>query len=529
MNELSIFFGPSLPIEFETVGLAFIAAPNLRSDSAIGVLSAARYAKQNYDHIESELSIFDSGFNNADLNVQFNVSKINAFSNPNSLGLVSVSDIVKLTSEQWGPKVLNNTLKIAGMQITEAGTWYPIVQPGLVWRNGYTISASGIEPSGSWLRIAIPEDGVDHNLILIYATPEILYSETQAGNYGLNFPPQPAKFKTMKERAVVVDPHKIGYNGSIDVLQKIVINDATVFNGTYTGVESDSYIRSLDKLLKHIDVKKGLAPDDVVEITYLSYSDFYIYSGFRDRYNNWWPFDANPEFGHIIGDDQEEVYSLSSEALLKQITLYAIPSAAIEYGFTPSASGNNVGTLWMKAYRAIDYGETHCIRHIISSEPVEALDSRDGGTVLNTWGYAILGRNFYDEQSRYGGDIFNTIVPSMIPLGRLVLGAPASVNSVTIADIRERGGGVPLDFPMVAVDSQEDGLDRLRGFFDLGIIEGKAIKEGGVVEVKLDLSILKTDPDSTDPDTFLAVEIDDIVKSLMPPGIDYIIQYVENL
>jgi hypothetical protein len=32
---------------------------------------------------------------------------------------------------------------------------------------------------------------------------------------------------------------------------------------------------------------------------------------------------------------------------------------------------------------------------------------------------------------------------------------------------------------MTAVETQQDGLDKLRGFFDLGIWEGKAIKEGG--------------------------------------------------
>jgi hypothetical protein len=416
------------------------------------------------------------------------------------------------------------------MRITPADTWYPIVQPGIVWRSNYVLATSGIEPSGSWIRQAIPDDGVDHNLILIYAIPETLYTSTTSGNLNLSFPPSQAKYKTMKEIGTAISPHKIAYEGSIDVLQSIKVNGVVRFSGSFTAIESDTYIRKLDKTVKQIDVKIPLSPDDLIELQYLSYGDFYVYSGFKDRYGSWWPFDANPEYGHIIGDDQDSVYRLSSDALLKQVTLYAIPSAIIEYSFQENSStSSTIGTLKLTAYRAIDYGETHYVRHIISSEPVELIDSRDEGTVINTWGHAIFGRNFYDEKSQFGGDIFNLVVPSMIPLGRFVLGAPAAVNSVAVADIRERGGGVPLDFPMVAVDSQEDGLDKLRGFLDLGIWEGKAIKEGGVVEILIDRTILKTDPDDTDPNTFLASEIQEIVRNNVPPGIDFVIRYVENL
>lgn len=530
MNELNLYFGPKLPTEFETVGLSFVAAPTLRADSAIGVLSAIRYAKQNYDHLETEQTVFDAGAADARLDVSFGSQVIKAFSNTSSSGLQNVNGEVLLTSETWGPQVLNSAIKVAGMQISLADTWSPIIQPGVVWRGNYVLAASGIEPSGSWIRRAIPEDGRDHNLILIYSIAEALYSIPATGNYGLDFPKQPAKFKTIKEIANVVAPHRIAYSGNLTVLQTVKVNGTTRFSGTFTNSETDTFLKSLDTTVKFIETKSSLAPDDLIELEYLSYDDFYVYTGFRDVSGSWWPFDANPEYGHIIGNQQDNMYDLSSDALLRQVTLYAIPSAVIEYKFIPyPTGGSKIGRVQLDAYRAIDYGETHYVRHVISSEPVEQINSRDGGTVLNTWGYAVFGRNFYDEQNHYGGDIFNTAIPSMIPLGRFVLGAPASVQSVTLADIRQRGGGVPMDFPMIAVESQEDGLDKLRGFLDMGIWEGKAIKEGGVVEIQISQTLLKTDPDDTNPNTFLASEIYEIVRNQVPPGIDFTISYVGTI
>jgi hypothetical protein len=538
-NELNLYFGPKLPLEFETVGLAFIAAPNLRSDTAIGALSAIRYARENYDHVE-QLSIFDAGYSQAKLNVQYTSSNINAFSSPSSAipgeGAYSSLGTITLTDEYWGPELLNSAIKVNGMRITPAGTWYPLVQPGLVFRSNYVLAASGIEPANSWLkRVFDPNgtSGVDQFFTLIYSVPEVLYSSTVSGNVGNTFPPSQAKYKTVKEIATPTSPNTISYEGNLEVLKSITINGTVKASGLFTGNEAgsgDVYFRVLDKIGKEIKLRSSIAPDDTVELEYLSYSDYYVYTGFRDVSGNWWPFDANPEYGHYIGNSDTNGFDLSSDALLNQITIYAIPTAAIKHYFVEAASGSNtIGTLHMQVYRAVDYGETHFVRHMVSSEPVEKIEARDGGSIINTWGHAYFGRNYYDEQNQYGGDIFSFTVPSMIPLGRFVLAAPAATKSVAIADIRERGGGVPMDFPMVGVDSQEDGIDKLRGFLDMGIWEGKAVKEGGVVEVQIDKSLLKTDLDSLDPTTFLASEIYDIVKSQIPPGIDFEIKYVENM
>lgn len=532
-NELNLFFGPKLPLEFETVGLAFISAPTLRSDTSIGVLSANRYAKENYDHIATT-NLFDIGYPGAKLDVSYVSTNLNIFNSTS--GEYSANGRVTLEDQYWGPNTLNSAIKVSGVRITPADTWYPLITPGLVFRPGYVIAASGIEPSGSWIKRALDPTNAnnkDYYLTLIYSVPETLYSSTQTGSLGLTFPPSQAKYKVSKELALATSPHTIGYDGNIDILQVVKINGSVRASGMFVGTEvgsGHSFLKAINKDTKQIILKSAVAPDDLVELQYLSFNDYYVYTGFRDVSGYWWPFDANPEYGHYIGNDETRQYDNSVNALINQITLYAIPSAAIRYEFIENPAGSqSIGTLRLTAFRAIDYGETHVIRHIISSEPVEFINSRDGGTVINTWGHAVFGRNFYDEQNQYGGDIFNLKVPSMIPLGRFVLGAPASVNSVSIADIRERGGGVPHEFPMIAVESQEDGLDRLRSFFDMGIWEGKAYKEGGVVEIQIDKSLLKTDPEDTNPTTFLASEIYDLVRSQIPPGIDFEIKYVENL
>ena len=294
LNQIQLFFGPTMPLEFESVGLSFMTAPTLSSNSAIGSLSAARYVSQNYDHIEPQLGVFNTGAPGSVLDITYNCPPIGAFPNPNSLGLTSTQSNIVLVDQNWGPQILNNSLLVSGIKTTQAGTWCPVIQPGLVWREGYLLASSGIEPSGSWLRRAIPDDGNDYYLTLIYSVPEMLYPPTQDGYFGLTFPPPYARFQTIKETGNPVSPQTISYQGNLDVLLQVVVNGVTTFASTYTGVEDYAYLSFLNKNLKQIGITSSLNPNDLVELTYLSYDDFYVYSGFRDVNNNWWPFDANP-------------------------------------------------------------------------------------------------------------------------------------------------------------------------------------------------------------------------------------------
>jgi hypothetical protein len=523
MNELNLMFGPKMPQELESVGLAFIAAPTLSPDSAIAALSAERYAKENYSHLAQNI-MFREGEAGKQLKLDIEIPPISGFTNPTGLGSYSISTSVDLSSTDWMMETLNTAIRVAGMHISKAGTWCPIVKPGTVYRP-YKIVRSR-EPEDSWLLSVLNGDEEDAEVLLVYSVPEYRYG-IENTTTSIKFPPNSARFKTVREVGFSNGPHKIGYSGDLYQLLEVKINGVVQFSGTYTGVEEDTYLRGIDFTVKLIDVSKALGPEDLIELKYLSYADYHVYTGYRDASGTWFPFDANPEFGHIIGDPTTRLYRNSAEVLLEQITLYALPTAAIKLIYTSESSSTYVGHLKLRFYRASAYGETHFVRHIVSSETTEEISARDGGTVINTWGYALFGRNFYDEQNVDGGDIFDSKIPSMLPLGRFVLAAPASVRSVSVADIRQRGGGVPLDFPMIGVETQENGLDKLRSFLDMGIWEGKAIKEGGVIEIEIDRSLLKTDEDDPDPNTFLSSEIYELVKKQVPPGIDFEIRFIE--
>ena len=272
-NQLNLIFGPKLPEELETVGLAFIAAPSMRPDSAIGTLSAVRYAKENYDHIEDSLPIFTDGIPNTSIQVRFESSVLASAFSSVATGGTNLVDNQFLNSSSWTIKTLNTAIKVIGLHVSQADTWYPIVHPGCVWRFPYTLSASGIEPSGSWLRKAIPNDGQDHKLILIYACPEHTYNQTTSA-LGLAFPPNQAKYVQMKEIATVIEPHKVSYNGKIDVLTQIKVNGTVKFSGSVDEYVSDNYLRGIDRTLKELTIKPALAPTDRVELTYYSYNDY---------------------------------------------------------------------------------------------------------------------------------------------------------------------------------------------------------------------------------------------------------------
>lgn len=516
MNELNLIFGPKIPPELDAVGLAFVSVPSYQPDTSIGNLSAERYARQNYSHKE-DFTIFADGLANSFINVEYTIPPITGV-HPVS-GMASFSSTVQLDNAgKYSISFLNSPITVKGIKISNNKSWLPLIQNGTFWRTGYTVKASGIEPEDSWLRKALPNTE-DHNVILIYSIPEMSYSSV--GSSAASFPP--GNYVTNKETAIVSSPDKITYFGDIDELLELKINGTVKFTGSYTGVESSTYLKELNRPLKYIQTKVNLGPDDTVELKYKSFANRFVYTGFRSA-SGFQCFDCNPEAGHFICDNQGP--HASADLLLPGITLYLVPSAALKYSFVPAPSGSSVlGTLKMQFLRAVNYGETHFVRHIegISREQISL---RDGGTTANTWGYATFGRNYYDEVSVTAEDLFSSTIPSMVPIGRILLTAPASVNSINVADIRARGGGVPDDYSFESINTEEDGTDTLRSFYDLGIWEGKAIKKGGVAEFEIDRSLLKTDENDPNPNTFLASEIYDIVKRNVPPGTAVEIKYV---
>lgn len=523
-NSTNFLFGPTIPPQFEAVGLSFFVAPNLQPSFAVGNLSADRYFRSNFDHLDRELSFWPQGEVGRTVDVSIESPTINGLTNPNAYGSYSISGVHTFVEEQLFVNALNVAIQFKGINVTKSDSWYPIIQPGLVWRT-YTYSASS-EPATSWLSTALA-GYLDTPVILIYSVPETRYGSE---SYGASIPfPRGSKvsYKTVTEYATVSSPSVLNYVGDINILRKITVNGTIVFNSNfYPGVVS-TYIKSVNSETKTITLYASLNPDDLVELEYYTYKDFYVYSGFRTSDGEWYPFDANPTYGHYIRDDSTDEYLQSSDALLERITLYVIPSAVLVPTFVPStdAGSGSIGSLSLTYFRAVDYGETHFVRHTVRGENDETIDTRDGASTINTWGFAVANRNYYDEDTT-AEDVFSNRIPTMLPIGRIILGAPVSVNAVSNVDARARGGGIDPAFPLDSLATRtDDSLDSLRGFWDLGIWEGKAIKEGGVIEIRIDSSKLKTDPNDSDPTKFTHAEIVEHVKNWMAPGIDFEIVY----
>lgn len=420
---------------------------------------------------------------------------------------------------EYALEYVSTGISVESISVLGSGSWAPIVTNGVVVRPWAVTEA---EPTDSWIRqawtaLGSGEVAIDDTIYLIYTVPEAKYG-TLVANPSTLFPAN-GRMRRVTEIARALGPKSISYDGKADVLEKITINGTVVFNGTFDGSVEDTYISAFTPDRKRIDVKRSIGPNDKIELQYLALADRHVYTGFRNQNDVWYAFDANPETGHFISNPETNTTIPSSEALLDQVTLYLVPTAFATVKVVepvPTQEGY-AGTVTIKYYSAFNYGETHFVRHKVGGVTNEEIISRATGGSVNTFGHAVFGVNFYDENTAFIGDVFDPKRPSDMPLGRVVLTAPAASNSVAIADIRRRGGGVPEDFPMSAVLAETDGLDRLRTHYDMGIWCGKAIKEGGVVEITVDQTLL---------DTYDHSEIEEIVKANMPPGVDFTISYI---
>jgi hypothetical protein len=529
-HETNLIFGPVLPPELDRVGLAFISAPFLSPDTAIASLAADRYANENYGHIADDVEIFTEGSTGQTLGISAYIPSTTLGGRYSPTGGGTIGPTLHTFKEDAlsaSLKILTSPIKVAGLKITPSDTWYPLIQPGTVWRR-YTVSS--LDPASGWIKLSGAVEG--DQLWLIYAVPEYRYG-TEYTSSSVFPDTSNYKYKKHSEICSVVGRNLIGYRGNIVEISDIYVNGSKQYTGTldFSNQTESDYIKHIDRSTKTITLTKALLPDDEVLVEYLAYNDFYTYSGFKNIANSWFSFDANPEYGHWIGDELTNTVKNSSTSLLQQTTIYAVPTAYMKYVYEPAipSTGTSLGRMILQFARAIDYGETHFIRHIVTGERLEQLDSRiTNSSPKATWGHAVIGLNYYDEFGSISTDIFSRLVPTMLPLARVVLAAPASVNSVAVADIRVRGGGIPEDYALEAVEAN-GGLDSIRGYWDMATWSGAAVKEGGVVEVQIDTSILKTDPDDMDPNTFLAEEIYEIVKDSIAPGIDFRIVYVDGV
>ena len=522
MNNLTLFFGPSIPDDLDTVGLAFIAAPQLTRDTAVAVLAADRYVAANYAHLDS-LNLYTatsavSGlltFNFSGTDMSLLIAPGGGFSHTRTFSLKS--------EERLTFNALSSPIRLQGLYTSPADSWQPIIEGGVVWRshvvdNKEALSSLAIASSGqpSWLIRSGLRPGDE--VYLIYTLPEVKYGQRTTYT-GQVFPGSGTHYNLTYEIATIAAPNQLKFVGDLVAIRQIVLNGVVKAGpGVIDGVSTtSSFIKEINRPLKLITLNQDLSPDDFVVLEYYSFSNSYIYSGYRDFTDTWYTLNCNPEYGHVSATPA--LGRINSSNLLQQAaTIYMIPTAylKIEKNSVPSANYIEINCSFVTAY---NWGETHFVRHI-EGLTNEAVTSRQQDGPSNTWGHAVFGRNYYDENPSLSSDIFSDRLPSMLPLGKIILAAPAASKAVSIADIRQRGGGIPEDFPFEAINTNSDGLDTLRAYLDCGIWQGAAIKEGGILEVLIDTSVL---------DNFTADEVYRIVSSQVSPGIDLVITYQDSV
>lgn len=521
LNRLQLFIGPSVPDQVDAVQLAFVAAPNLTPDVSIASLSADRYVNENYMHRRTyHIPLREAQGTQGWLTATFGGTDFLGL-HPELVSQTAEAVQGTFSLSERNPtfsfSVLNSPILVPGIQESRSGNWYPVVKAGTVWRKT-TIKQGEIDETlppndpmqPSWLIRSGLREGDE--VFLIYTVPETAYGSRSTSSSN-RFPGPGVPVRVSRELADIVAPNRVALQGEPISILRIEVNGLQRFptgSETYDGSEPHPYIAAMDAEERSLVLRDRIDPDDQVLIEYATPADRYVYTGYRDFQNRWFAYDANPEYGHFIDDPELGHPRLSTDALSRQTVIYLIPSA---YMLVRMLGQNTVSLTFESAF---NWGESHFVRHLVG-QPAEIITNRNQDGPVNTWGYAVFGRNYYDEAVGYEDDVFSSKAPSIMPLATVLLSAPAAVGSAANADIRVRGGGVPETFPMVAVNTQADGLDTLRGYWDLGVYEGGVVRAGGVAEIHIDKSVL---------DNFSLEEIEQIVRSRMLPGVDYEIKYV---
>jgi hypothetical protein len=522
MNSLSLNFGSKPEHPDNAVGISFVSSPTLTPDLTISCFDIYRFAKENVSQVQDYVYHLVSPNKTFKVKHVFNGSSVlGQTSNNSSWTIFDTNFSINLESTAYTLPFLNSPIISQGIFKSRANSWGVQIKDGIVFRS-YTIpdyeqsnvwfqtnSLSGLLPKGT-------------SCILAYTIPELKYKTLVDSTFtDSSFPGTGVKLKSNTETAHPSSPTRISYLGEAIAITSIKVNGSSIFDDVCSATfNSSGIIKEFNKDSKYIDLKINLNPEDEVELSYLEYNDTYRYFGYRTRNNVFYPFDCNPEFAHVIGDERYGALRSASDCLLEEVTIYALPSAVGVYSLDTSTNPNTLTLTW---YSALDFGESHFIRHTVGS-PTEDIISRTSEGPINTFGYAVFGRNFYDEAGVPKRDIFSTSIPSMLPLARMLIKAPASVNSVVVADSRIRGGGIPETFNFANLVYEPDALDIVRGYYDTGNWNGKATQVGGTTEISIVKSVLKSNGGK-----FLEKEVREVIESNIPPGIDYVLLFVDSV
>jgi len=516
LDQLKLRFGPAPDDPSTAVGIAFLASPAMRPDLSVSSFETYRFAKENYPQLREyywQTGVIDSAYA---FKASFDGSTVAGYAPQGAWEIYEEGYRTSTSGQLFGIALDDHPIVTSGVQQTRAGSWGISITTGVVYRS-YTVPT--YENTDMWFMtgclsgVVIPGT----QCILVYTVPEAFYG-TLGTSDGYTFPGQGYKVRTRLESAHIAGPNRITFSGNPLTLKRIVINGADAYSGTFTDSTAQTGpIKELNRSLKWLDVRFSLNPNDLVELEYTEYAQDYLYLGYTDASTGvYYPFDCNPEFGHVIGDHRYGALRSASECLLEQVTVYAIPSAVGVFSLDTTTTPNTIN---LKFYSAFDFSEKHFIRHIVG-EPIEDIVPRVSDGPTNTYGFAVFGRNYYDEPSVPHRDIFSTAVPSMLPLSRVLLKAPASVGAVAVADARKRGGGVPEDANLDVLVHEPGALDELRGYYDLGNWSGKMAQVGGVALFKIDKNVLQP------VGKFTEASIMEIVKMVVPVGVDFTVEFI---
>jgi hypothetical protein len=509
-NELSLRFGPAIPNDLEALPIAFIGASGVSPGDAVSILSSESYSADNRDGVRR--------YEIPDVDSKVGSVRVRLYTPGNTVS--NTGELVRDRLGSMGFELVNSRVSALGVETSPAGTWLPVISSGCYYsyRKLGTVDFEQSIPysqQSSWIARAGLRPG--DNVILCYSIPEALYGHRQWSVQSA-FPGSGVLVVRRTETVDLIGPNRFRYRGDVQAITKMWVDGRYVAGTLYTGDAYNTVFRELDRASKTVTVRRSFTPDTEIEIEYLSFPTTYRYSGYRDWQGTWYRFDCNPEYGRTIDfrRGNTKVTTSVSDALKNQVSVYLIPSACMKIDVT-NADGYDQPEVTITCYSAFDYGETHFVRHHVGS-PTEVVyqDPKGAFGASNQYNYAVFGRNEYDEDVTFG-DSFLREVPLAVPIMKMFATQPTLDETVSVADLRVRGGGVPERVALDRANLEDSGIDVLRGFFDIGVWNGAVSKEGGSVEVKIDSRAL---------DRFTAQEIYEIVRSRMLPGIDFTITYV---
>lgn len=520
---MRLYFGPSIPDPIHAIPLSFVVGPKATPETSLAVFSTERYVAQNYSNLYT-YSYAPSSLDVVSANATFDYVGTTVNGMYGTIGaihgkLAPLTVVDSTIKFKW----LNSPITLQGVRKLDSGAFVVNVSAGTVWRF-YRVSEN--EPVWSWLLKAGLVAGDE--VFLGYTVPESRYAigTTSAPTGDPLFGNTSARLRSFSEVVTPSSPTTISYNGDLNTLTRIEVGGTRIFDGRFFNNVSDPVVENIDTTAKVIHLRKSLDPDAKVTLTYLCYADYYEYHGYRGYDGNgsprWYCCDLNPEHGHIIDDPTNQVSLPSSTALLRQVLIYLIPSCFMKLSFTVGGSSDFTGAFTFDS--AFNYGETHFVRHYIG-ETNEIFDEDLGilpSEFYNYWGVTPLNQAEYDElgNGALGDDVFASFLPSLMPLGKIMLAGPNGVRTVNRSDVRSRGGGVPDPYSATGLSTIATGMDFLRGFYDLGIWAGKLRQDGGVVEVQIADSVL---------DTYTRDEVMQVVQMNVPPGVHVALKFVDSV